>query len=121
MGDVHPVRQPRTTGSTTENGRVIARSIRARLAKLDPGRLGRVRGEPRRLRDEADRGPEALGGGPRALDAGTEVVTYHNSWPNFLKRFKLVAAGYVEPKPGVPPSPAHTIELIDMMRAKKIR
>jgi ABC-type Zn uptake system ZnuABC Zn-binding protein ZnuA len=47
-------------------------------------------------------------------------VTYHNSWPNFLKRFRLVAAGYIEPKPGVPASPSHTVALIDLMREKKI-
>ena len=42
------------------------------------------------------------------------------STPSFLKHFKLVAAGYVEPKPGVPPSPAHVVELINMMIEKKI-
>ncbi len=52
--------------------------------------------------------------------AGTEVVTYHNSWPNFLKRFGLKAAGYIEPKPGIPPSPAHTVELINLMNARKV-
>jgi ABC-type Zn uptake system ZnuABC Zn-binding protein ZnuA len=51
---------------------------------------------------------------------GTEVVTYHNSWPNFLKRFNLKAAGYIEPKPGVPPSPSHTVELINLMTSRKI-
>jgi len=52
--------------------------------------------------------------------AGTEVVTYHNSWPNFLKRFHLKAAGYIEPKPGIPPTPSHTVEIINMMREKKV-
>jgi ABC-type Zn uptake system ZnuABC Zn-binding protein ZnuA len=51
---------------------------------------------------------------------GSELVTYHNSWPNFLKRFGLQAAGYVEPKPGVPPSPSHTVELINLMTTRKI-
>jgi len=41
-------------------------------------------------------------------------------WPNFLKRFRLKASGYIEPKPGIPPTPSHTVEIINMMREKKI-
>lgn len=118
MGDVHPFGNPHYW-LDPENGRVIARSIAARLAKLDPGGAAEYAANlaafEARLNEGQKRWEAALGPW-----AGTEVVTYHNSWPNFLKRFKLVAAGYVEPKPGVPPSPAHTVELIDMMRAKKI-
>ena len=47
---------------------------------------------------------------------GTKIVTYHRSWPNFMERFGLDVIGYVEPKPGIPPSPSHTIELIDEMK-----
>jgi ABC-type Zn uptake system ZnuABC Zn-binding protein ZnuA len=47
-------------------------------------------------------------------------VTYHNSWPNFLKRFNLKAAGYIEPKPGIPPSPGHTVEIINLIRERKV-
>ena len=37
--------------------------------------------------------------------AGTKIVTFHDSWPNFAKHFKLDIVGHVEPKPGIPPSP----------------
>jgi ABC-type Zn uptake system ZnuABC Zn-binding protein ZnuA len=47
---------------------------------------------------------------------GTKIVTYHRSWPNFMERFGLEVMGYVEPKPGIPPSPAHTIDLIAEMK-----
>ena len=47
---------------------------------------------------------------------GTKIVTYHRSWPNFMERFGLDVMGYVEPKPGIPPSPSHTLELIDEMK-----
>ena len=33
-----------------------------------------------------------------------------------FERFGLDVMGYVEPKPGIPPSPAHTIELITAMK-----
>jgi ABC-type Zn uptake system ZnuABC Zn-binding protein ZnuA len=47
---------------------------------------------------------------------GTKIVTYHRSWPNFMEHFGLDVIGYVEPKPGVPPSPTHTLELIAEMK-----
>ena len=38
---------------------------------------------------------------------GTKVVTYHRSFPNFADRFGLEIVGYVEPRPGIPPTPQH--------------
>jgi ABC-type Zn uptake system ZnuABC Zn-binding protein ZnuA len=52
--------------------------------------------------------------------AGTKVVTFHDSWPNFAKHFQLVVAGHVEPKPGIPPTPSHTLEIINLIQAEKI-
>ena len=117
MGDVHPFGNPHYW-LDPENGRVIARAISARLSAIDPPGAAdyakNLAAFEAKLTEGAKRWDAAL-----APYAGTELVTYHNSWPNFLKRFKLTAAGYVEPKPGVPPSPSHTVELIDLMRAKK--
>jgi zinc/manganese transport system substrate-binding protein len=118
MGDVHPFGNPHYW-LDPENGRIIARSIAARLKSLDAAGAAEYDANlaafEAKLTEGTKRWEAAL-----APYAGAELVTYHNSWPNFLKRFKLVAAAYVEPKPGVPPSPAHIVELIDMMRAKKI-
>lgn len=52
---------------------------------------------------------------------GAKIVTYHRSWSNFVRRFGLNVVGFVEPKPGVPPSPSHTFELIRMMKAQKVK
>ena len=38
---------------------------------------------------------------------GMPIVAYHNSWPYFARRFRLDFVGFIETKPGVPPSPAH--------------
>jgi zinc/manganese transport system substrate-binding protein len=118
MGDVHPFGNPHFW-LDPENGRIIARAIADRLTQLDPAGAAEYKANlasfETRLTEAEKRWEAAL-----APYAGTEVLTYHNSWPNFLKRFKLVAAGYIEPKPGIPPSPSHTVEIIDLMRAKKI-
>jgi ABC-type Zn uptake system ZnuABC Zn-binding protein ZnuA len=52
---------------------------------------------------------------------GLKIVTYHRSWPNFVDRFRLDVIGYVEPKPGVPPSPQHTFDLIAEMKRQGVK
>ena len=52
---------------------------------------------------------------------GTKIVTYHRSWPNFMERFGLNVIGYVEPKPGIPPTTSHTVELIDEMKRQGVK
>ena len=53
--------------------------------------------------------------------AGTKIVTYHNSWIYFATRFQLQIAGYIEPKPGIPPTPSHVTELAEMMNNENVR
>ena len=52
---------------------------------------------------------------------GVKVVTYHRSYPNFVDRFGLDVVGYVEPRPGIPPSPSHTLDLIQEMKRQNIK
>ena len=118
MGDVHPFGNPHYW-LDPDNGRVIARAIAAKLSQLDPAGAADYQANlatfEAKLAESEKRWDAAM-----APYAGTEVVTYHNSWPNFLKHFQLVAAGYIEPKPGIPPSPSHTLEIINLIQNKKI-
>jgi ABC-type Zn uptake system ZnuABC Zn-binding protein ZnuA len=52
---------------------------------------------------------------------GLKIVTYHRSWTNFAEAFGLDVIGYVEPKPGIPPSPAHTLALQLEMKQKNVK
>ena len=52
--------------------------------------------------------------------AGAKLVTYHTSFSYFAKFFGLSIVGQIEPKPGIPPTPSHTSELIAMMRSGKV-
>jgi zinc/manganese transport system substrate-binding protein len=52
---------------------------------------------------------------------GSKVVTDHNLWPYFARRFGISVAGFLEPKPGVSPTTKHLQTLIEMMRAGGIR
>ena len=118
MGDVHPYGNPHYW-TDPNNGRVIAKSIAAKLSEIDPS--GRATYEKNLAAFEArlaEKDKEWLG--KMAPYAETKIVTFHDSWPNFAKHFKLVVAGHVEPKPGIPPSPSHTLEIINLIQAQKI-
>jgi ABC-type Zn uptake system ZnuABC Zn-binding protein ZnuA len=119
MGDVHPQGNPHYW-LDPNNGRIIARAIGAALARLSPSDRAyfdqRYADFDRRLAEAEQRWTAAL-----APYRGTKIVTYHRSWPNFTERFGLDVIGYVEPKPGIPPSPQHTIELIDEMKRQGVK
>lgn len=52
---------------------------------------------------------------------GTKVVADHNLWPYFARRFGITVIGFMEPKPGIPPTTRHLSELVDRMKAEKIQ
>jgi len=117
MGDVHPSGNPHYW-LDPGNGRRIAQAIQAKLSELQPADAPvfaqRFADFDKRLADAEKRWDAAL-----APYKGTKIVTYHRSWPNFAERFGLDVMGYVEPKPGIPPSPQHTLDLIAEMKKAK--
>jgi zinc/manganese transport system substrate-binding protein len=119
MGDVHPSGNPHYW-LDPGNGRKIALAIRDKLTELSPA--------DKALFDQRYTAfDQRLAAAEKKWDAmmapykGTKIVTYHRSWPNFMERFGLDVMGYVEPKPGIPPSPSHTLELIDEMKKQNAK
>ena len=53
--------------------------------------------------------------------AGRQIVTYHPTWRYFGRRFSLRADTFLEPKPGIPPSPPHLAKVMEKMQAENIR
>jgi zinc/manganese transport system substrate-binding protein len=49
---------------------------------------------------------------------GANVVAYHDSWPYLAHRFGLTIDTFLEPKPGISPSPSHLAEVIDRMKTQ---
>jgi zinc/manganese transport system substrate-binding protein len=118
MGDVHPYGNPHYW-TDPHNGSVIARAIAAKLSQLDPS--GSATYQKNLAAFEAKLAEkEKEWDGKMAPYAGTKIVTFHDSWPNFAKHFKLDIVGHVEPKPGIPPTPSHTLEIINLMTAQKV-
>ena len=110
MGDVHPQGNPHYW-MDPDNGRRVAKGIATKLASMQPADaqyfMQRFDDFSKRL-TEAEKRWEAQ---MKPLH-GVKVVTYHRSFPNLAKHFGLNVIGYVEPRPGIPPTPGHTIEVI---------
>ena len=119
MGDVHPLGNPHYW-LDPENGRRVARAIQMKLAEMSPGNQGYFE---QRFQDFTQRltAKEKVWDEEMKPLHGLKVVTYHKSWPNFAKRFGLDVVGYIEPRPGIPPSPSHTLELIGLMRRENVK
>ena len=119
MGDVHPLGNPHFWLDPANAVR-IAIQIEQKLAELRPADAPyfaqRLNAFKVRINDANKRWMAEL-----APYRGAKIVTYHNSWPNFAKHFGLDVVNYVEPKPGVPPSPSHTFELINLMKAQHVK
>jgi zinc/manganese transport system substrate-binding protein len=119
MGDVHPQGNPHYW-LDPDNGRRIAKGLAAKLSEMSPGDAQyfqqRFQDFDHRLTDAEKRWDAAM-----KPYRGRKVVTYHRSFPNFAKHFGLDVVGYVEPRPGIPPTPSHTLELIQMMRRDNVK
>src|SRR5882724_9191178 len=119
MGDVHPLGNPHYW-MDPENGKRIAKEIADKLSELRPGDRAyfeqQLAGFTTRL-DAAEKRWLAQ----MAPYKGTKMVTYHRSFPNFAERFGLDIVGYVEPRPGIPPTPQHTLDLINEMRRQNVK
>ena len=119
MGDVHPLGNPHYW-LDPNNGRRIARGIAQKLGEMDPADSQyfqqRFQDFDRRLTD-AEKNWDA----EMAPYRGRKLVAYHTSWSNFAKHFGLQVVGYIEPRPGIPPTPGHTIEIIQLMKRDNVK
>jgi zinc/manganese transport system substrate-binding protein len=119
MGDVHPYGNPHYW-TDPDNGRVIAEEIAAKLTELDPEHAADYARNLEAFKTKlAAKDKEWMA--MMAPYAGAKLVTFHDSWPNFAKHFHLDIVGHVEPKPGIPPTPSHTLEIINLIKADHVR
>lgn len=121
MGDVHPLGNPHYW-LDPENALPIAANIREAFARNDPA--GRAAYESRYAEFQRQLQGRIAGWKKRAAAlklAGMKVVTYHRSWPYYAQAFGLQVMDYVEPRPGVPPTPKHVQELTDLMKTQGVK
>jgi len=114
LGDIHPSGNPHVHLDPRNIARV-ADALAQRLVELDPANAGAYRARASSFRE---RWRAAI---PRwERDAaplkGVPVVAYHKDMSYFLDWAGMREAGSLEPKPGLPPTPAHLAELVERMK-----
>jgi len=118
-GDLHASGNPHFMVDPA-NARIVAQHLTEAFCKLDAKSSDTFRASAKKFTD--------------ALDAKTlewaktlapfkdrQIVAYHNSWLYFAERFGLKIELFLEPKPGIPPSPAHLADVIAKMKEKNAR
>lgn len=119
MGDVHPLGNPHYW-LDPENGRHIAKALADKFSELRPADATYFQQHYADF-DKRLAAAEKVWEAKMAPYRGRKVITYHRSWPNFCDRFGLDVVDYVEPRPGIPPTPSHTLELINTMKRENIK
>jgi len=116
LGDIHPSGNPHVHLDPRNIARV-GEILSARLAEIDGADAayfrnradafaGRWQAAMRRWEQQA------------APLRGMAVVVYHRDLSYFIHWAGLREAGSLEPKPGVPPTPAHLAALVERMRSE---
>lgn len=119
QGDVHAAGNPHFM-MDPDSARVVAGHIARALCGLDAGSCNvytsNLAAFDAKLEAKIKEWEAAL-----APYKGTPIVTYHPTWKYFAAHFGLVSDLYLEPKPGIPPSPPHLADVMQKMNDRKIR
>jgi zinc/manganese transport system substrate-binding protein len=119
MGDIHSQGNPHYWLDPV-NARYISANIANGLKRLDPENAAYY--EQQRqvfLKQLAARMTQWLAAAKPLK--GMKVIAYHNSWPYLEKRFGLNIVSFLEPKPGIPPSPKHLQAVIQKAKAENVK
>ena len=114
MGDVHALGNPHYW-LDPENGRRIARLFKAKFSELDPKNAAVYAANTTAFEtrlNAAERGWAS----DLATIRGKPVVAWHTSWRYFAAYNGMNIVAFVEPKPGVPPSPSHLYQVVQTVK-----
>ena len=117
-GDIHAAGNPHYLVDPV-NAKLVAQKIADGLCAVDQKSCADYRANLKKFTDALD-AKMAEWQQKLAPFKGQQIVAYHNSWLYFGNRFGLVIDLFLEPKPGVPPTPTHLAEVITKMRQDKV-
>jgi zinc/manganese transport system substrate-binding protein len=117
-GDIHAAGNPHYLIDPA-NAKIVAQHIADALCGLDAKSCDTFRANLTQFIDTLD---ARMVEWQKTLEPfrGQQVVAYHNSWLYFGNRFGLKIDLFLEPKPGIPPTPAHLAEVIAKMKNDKV-
>ncbi len=119
LGDIHALGNPHYWLDPV-NAKYISADIVAGLKRVDPADGAYF--DQRRMMFLKELANKLTGWIHQAAPLkGVRVISYHDSWPYFERRFGLKVVGFIEPKPGIPPTPKHTQYLIQLVRQENVK
>jgi zinc/manganese transport system substrate-binding protein len=119
QGDIHPLGNPHYW-IPPANARAVARLIARRLTALDAAGAAAYQSGLGGFEGRLD-AKEKEWAAPAAALRGARIVGYHKSWSYVSRWLGLQEMGYVEPKPGIPPTANNTAQLIELMKRSQVR
>jgi len=118
MGDIHPNGNPHYW-LDPDNGKAIAHTIAQNLKIIDPKHAESYEQHLVTFLKSID--DLKLKWAVEYADLqGSKIIYYHNTWPYFNRYFSIVAAAFIEPKPGIMPTPTHLDHLIQLIEGQHI-
>jgi len=102
------------------NGKIIAQTICTALIRLNPEHRTYFETRLRRFIDTIDTKVKQWMEQLKSY-RGIKVIAYHNEWPYFEQRFGLKIVDFLEPKPGIPPTPSQLAKIINTMKRENIK
>jgi zinc/manganese transport system substrate-binding protein len=118
-GDIHIYGNPHYWLDPS-NGKVIARNIATGLERVDPANRAFYESNLQTFFAKIDAKLKEWEA-KMAPFKGSKIIAYHNEWVYFEKRFGLEIVDFMEPKPGIPPSPAQLVKVIREVTSDKIK
>ncbi|MBK9099280.1 MAG: zinc ABC transporter substrate-binding protein [bacterium] len=119
QGDVHPQGNPHYW-LDPENAKLMAKKIYEELVEQSPNDGSYFKKNLDNYLSKLDK-KVAEWQNKMAQLKQKEMIFFHSSWIYFTDRFGIKIAGYVEPKPGIPPTPSHNAEIIRIIQQKDIK
>jgi zinc/manganese transport system substrate-binding protein len=101
------------------NGKIIAQNIYTTLVRLDPDHREMFQANLKRFTETIDAKVKEWMGKLTPYK-NTKIIAYHNEWPYFEQRFGFHIIDFLEPKPGIPPTPVQLSKVINEMKREHI-
>jgi ABC-type Zn uptake system ZnuABC Zn-binding protein ZnuA len=102
------------------NGKIIARNIANGLERVDPSNKATYEANLETFNKNIDAKMKDWQAKMAPLK-GTKIIAYHNEWVYFEKRFGLEIVDFMEPKPGIPPTPSQLVKVINEIKSNNIK
>lgn len=102
------------------NGKIIAKNIADGLERVDPSNRSTYEANLQTFNKNIDSKMKDWQAKMEAFKE-SKIIAYHNEWVYFETRFGLKVVDFMEPKPGIPPTPSQLVKVINEVKSNNIK